>query len=370
MTDAGHHPGVANDTHNRRRERHHHGRRVGWGHAVMGLVRGHRHDWGDAIDTALESTRRGTRAVKVSFLALVVTSVLQLMLMVVTGSVSLLADTIHNFSDASTVVPLLIAFHLGSRSPTRRYTHGFGRAEDLAGLFVLVVMIVSALLAAWVAIDRLIHPHPVDHLALLVAAGLVGFIGNELVAAYRIREGNAIGSAALAADGYHARTDGFTSLAVAVGAVGVWAGFDTADPIAGLGISIAILVVLRSAAGQVYRRLMDAVDPAIVDLIETRATAIEGVRHVEPPKVRWVGHRLDTTLLVSVDSDLTVADGHSIAEQVRHDLIHHIRHLETVTIHIDPEADNGEDPHAQHVRVPAATSSRVTCGLTRREVVM
>ena len=190
MTAAGHHRGVGgNETDHRDGTRHDHGRAAGRWHGVVTFVRPHSHDSADSIDTALESTRHGVSAVKASFVALAATSLVQLVLILVTGSVSLLADTIHNVSDASTAIPLLVAFQLGSRPPTRRYTHGFGRAEDLAGLFVLAVMTVSALLAAWVAIDRLIHPRPVDHLPLLIAAGVVGFVGNELVAAYRIRDG-------------------------------------------------------------------------------------------------------------------------------------------------------------------------------------
>ena len=226
---------------------------------MLEIFRPHSHDAADSIDAALESDQRGIRAVKISFAALMVTALVQLLIVVVTSSVALLADTIHNFSDALTAIPLFIAFRLGRRAANQRYTYGYRRAEDLAGLFVLAMIAISAVVAGWQAIDRLIHPRELEHLGVLFAAGLVGFIGNELVALYRIREGHAIGSAALVADGYHARTDGFTSLAVALGAVGVWAGFDRADPIVGLIISIAIFAVLRGAARQVYYRLMDAV---------------------------------------------------------------------------------------------------------------
>ena len=251
--------------------------------SVLGeILRPHGHDAADSIDVALESDRRGIRAVKLSFAALMVTAVAQLMIVVVTGSVALLADTIHNFSDALTAIPLFIAFRLGRRDANRRYTYGYRRAEDLAGLFVLAMIATSAVVAGWQAINRLIHPRPLEHLAVLCAAGLVGFIGNELVALYRIREGRAIGSAALVADGHHARTDGFTSLAVALGAVGVWAGFERADPIIGFAISIAIFAVLLGAGRQIYYRLMDAVDPSIVDSIRYEAAAHPGFEQCPP----------------------------------------------------------------------------------------
>ncbi len=250
------------------------------------------------------------------------TALVQLAVVVLTHSVGLLADTIHNFSDALTAVPLFLAFRLGRRPANRRYTYGYHRAEDLAGVFVILTIAVSALIAAWEAISRLIHPQAVSHLGVLFVAGVVGCVGNELVAVYRIHEGSAIGSAALVADGYHARTDGFTSMAVALGALGVWAGLERADALVGLGISIAIFAVLRGAARQIYYRLMDAVDPAIVSQIEHVAAASPGVVAVADPRVRWLGHRLVADLDITVRAELPVGGGHSIAEDVRHRLLH------------------------------------------------
>src|SRR6478735_6287172 len=220
---------------------------------------GHSHDHADSVDDALESSAQGVRAVKVSLVALAVTAVLQLAVALVSDSVALLADTVHNVSDALTAIPLWIAFVLGRRAATRRYTYGYGRAEDLAGLFVIAMIALSAVVAGWEAIDRLLHPAPVHNLGWVAVAGLVGFIGNETVAVFRIREGRAIGSAALVADGHHARTDGFTSLAVLVGAGGVAVGWTWADPVVGLVITVAIALVLRTAARDVLRRLMDGI---------------------------------------------------------------------------------------------------------------
>jgi len=248
---------------------------------------------------------------------LAVTAAVQGVIVFLSGSVALLGDTLHNVADALTAVPLLVAFRLGARPPTKRYTYGYGRAEDLAGLFILAMIIGSSVLAAWTSIDRLIHPQILSNLGIVALAGVVGFAGNELVAIYRIRVGKDIGSAALVADGYHARTDGITSLAVVLGAAGVWLGYPQADPIVGLLITITILWVLKGAAAQVFARLMDAVDPALADQIEAAASRVDGVQSVAAVRVRWIGHRLEASLHVEVDSGWTVAAGHAVAEAVR-----------------------------------------------------
>ena len=308
----------------------------------------HTHDAADSIDDALVASERGVHAVKVSFVVLMVTALVQVAIVVLTGSVGLLADTIHNFADALTAVPLFVAFRLSRRPSNRRYTYGYHRAEDLAGVFVILMITLSAVIAGWEAITRLVHPQRVSHVGVLFVAGIIGLVGNELVALYRIRVGHAIGSAALVADGYHARTDGFTSLAVALGAVGVWAGLERADAIVGLGISIAILAVLRGAARQVYYRLMDAVDPAIVDRIESAVATSPGVLAVAPPKVRWIGHRLVTDLDITVPASLPVREAHAIAEDVRHTLLHRVPHLDDAHVHVDPDDSHAHEGAIHH----------------------
>ncbi len=266
-----------------------------------------------------------------------VTAVIQAFIVWLTGSVSLIADTIHNFSDALTAVPLFIAFRLGRRAATRRYTYGYRRAEDLAGLFVVLMILISAIVVIWESIDRLFNPRDLEHLGVLFAAGVVGFLGNELVAIYRIRVGRQIGSAALIADGRHARADGFTSLAVAAGAVGVWLGFERADPIAGIVVGIVILRVMWSAIGDIYGRLMDAVQPEVVDEIEGVALSVGGVISINTCQVRWMGHRLRTDISVAVDSTLSVADGHTIGEKVSQTLQRNVRFLDEAIVHVDPD---------------------------------
>ncbi|MGV9362084.1 cation diffusion facilitator family transporter [Amycolatopsis sp. NPDC003731] len=312
--------------------------------------RPHRHDSADRVDHALETSRRGMRALGWSFAALSVTAVAQLALVLVTGSVALLGDTVHNFADALTAVPLGVAFLLGRRAATRRYTYGFGRAEDLAGVVVVLVVAASAAVAGYESVARLLDPRPVAHPWVVAAAGVIGFAGNELVARYRIRIGREIGSAALVADGLHARTDGFTSLAVVAGAAGVGFGFPAADPIVGLVITVAILFVLRDAAKEVFRRLLDAVDPASVELAERTARDVEGVLDARELRMRWIGHHLRAELAVTVAADLTVESAHRLAHEVEHRLLHTIPRLTAVVVHTEPAtgADRAHETVAHH----------------------
>jgi len=296
-------------------------------------------------DRALESSERGIWALKVSLGGLLATAIFQVIIVLISGSVALLADTIHNFADAMTAVPLWIAFVVGRRPATRRYTYGFRRAEDLAGIFVVLVMLASAALAGWESYRKLLNPEPLTNLGWVMVAAVVGFLGNELVAIFRIRVGREIGSAALEADGYHARTDGLTSLAVLLGALGVWLGFPQADPIIGLLITIPILQVVWGAARTIWERLMDAVDPALVDAVERGAQRIDSVRAVHDVRVRWLGHNLEAELHADVDGTLSTIASHEIANEIEHRLLHDLPQLENVSVHIDPLGAEGEDFH-------------------------
>lgn len=268
----------------------------------------HTHDAADSIDDAMEASSAGVRALKISLFILLATTVLQAVIVAFTGSIALLADTIHNFADALTAVPLWIAFILGRRIANKRYTYGYGRAEDLAGMFIVFVVALSAVVAGWQAIDRFIHPRPVENPWLLVAAGVIGFAGNEIVAIYRIRVGQKIGSAALVADGVHARLDGFTSLSVVLGAVGVLLGFPLADPIIGLLIAISILVLLWGTVKSIGARLMDAIAPDLYSRAEHALEHADGVQAVRDLRLRWIGHRLAGSATIEVDTtDLTTA---------------------------------------------------------------
>jgi cation diffusion facilitator family transporter len=291
----------------------------------------HTHDAADSVDDALEASKAGVTAVKVSMFILLGTTLLQAMFVWFTGSVALLADTIHNFADALTAVPLWIAFVLGRRLATRRYTFGYGRAEDLAGLFIVFVVALSAVVAGWEAIDRFIHPRPVENAWWLIAAGLIGFAGNELVAIYRIRVGRRIGSAALVADGVHARLDGVTSLSVVLGAIGVLLGFPIADPIIGLLIAISILVLLWGTVKSIGARLMDAVDPQLIDRVEHALEHADGVTGVRSVKLRWSGHRLLGSAIVTTDA-VSLHDAGHVAEHASAHVRAELRNLDDFVV--------------------------------------
>ena len=310
---------------------------------------GHSHDHAAKIDEALESSNAGVRAIKISLAGLATTALIQVVIVAVSGSVALLADTIHNFADALTAIPLWIAFIVGRRPATRRYPYGYRRSEDLAGIFIVLMIAASAFLAAWEAVRRLMTPEPVRNLGWVMAAAIAGFLGNELVAQYRIRIGRRIGSAALVADGQHARTDGLTSLGVLAGAIGVAIGLERADPIAGLAIMVAILFVLWDACRSVFRRILDGTDESTVVMLEEVAASVQGVEHVTSAKARWTGHALNADIEIQVESTLTVEQGHRIAEEVEHELLHAIPRLLGATVHVDPH-DHSPDtgPMAHH----------------------
>ncbi|GAA3507760.1 cation diffusion facilitator family transporter [Streptosporangium album] len=306
----------------------------------------HSHDSADKSDAALESSSRGMHVLAISFAALAVTAVAQAVIVAFSGSVALLGDTLHNFADALTAVPLAIAFALGRRVATRRFTYGYGRAEDLAGIIIVLIIAGSAAFAGYEAVKRLINPQDVQALGWVAAAGVIGFLGNEWVARYRIRVGREIGSAALVADGLHARTDGFTSLAVLIGAGGAELGWPIADPIVGLTITVAICFVLRDAAREIYHRLMDAVDPALVDQAEQILTATPGVQRVGSLRLRWIGHALRAEVDIVVECDLSLVQAHAVAVQAEHRLIHDLPRLRAATVHADPDGTDSADHHA------------------------
>ncbi|WP_243704995.1 cation diffusion facilitator family transporter [Micromonospora sp. KC723] len=346
MSDHNHDHGHSHDHDHDHDHPHGHGGRLGtWWHRLTHAVVPHSHDSRAKTDEALESSRDGLRALWISLVGLGITAAAQAVIVVLSGSVALLGDTLHNVADALTAVPLAIAFLLGRRAATRAYTYGFGRAEDLAGFVIVTVIAGSAVAAAWTAVDRLLHPADVTHLPWVAAAGLVGFVGNELVARYRIRVGRRIGSAAMVADGLHARTDGYTSLAVLAAAGGAALGWRWADPVIGLVIAVAITFVLKDAARQVYRRLMDAVDPDLVDQAETTLRAVDGVKDVAAVRLRWIGHRLHAEAELIVDSHLSLVTAHEIAADAEHQLTHAVPRLTTATVHTDPDCHAGAHHH-------------------------
>ena len=328
---------------------HHHHNHDGQGH-------GHTHG---AVDPSIVTIERGIWAIKWSFAGLMATALFQVVVVVLSGSVALLADTIHNFGDAATAIPLWIAFAFARLKPSNRFSFGYGRVEDLAGVAIVLTILFSAIVAGWQAVDRFLHPQPVTHLGALVAAAIFGFAGNEAVAVFRIKVGKEIGSAALIADGYHARVDGWTSLSVLFGAVGVWLGYPLADPVVGFAISLAILWIVWESGKAVLIRMLDGVEPETIGEIEHAAGHVEEVQEVSEVRARWIGHRLHAEVNIAMDPKVTVAEGHEVAKELHHQLLHQLPYLSRATVHVDPVEEAGEEHHrvAEHVHDGLAAHS-------------
>jgi len=321
---------------------HEHGPDHGHGHS-HGEGHGHTHG---IIDASLTTTARGIWAIKWSFVILVITAGLQLIVVFASGSVALLADTIHNIGDATTAIPLWVAFALARRGASKMFPYGLGRVEDLAGMLIVLIILFSALVAGYEAVDRLLHPHAVAALGWLALAGFIGFLGNEAVAVFRIRVGRQMSSAALIADGYHARTDGLTSLAVVLGALGVWLGYPLADPIIGLLITIAIFGIVWQSSRAVITRALDGVEPSLLDRIEHAVEHVPDVEQAIEVKARWLGHRLHADVAIAVREDMTVIAANDVVQRVRDELHAHLPELRSMNIAVRPpsEATNRDTP--------------------------
>ena len=311
---------------------------------------GHGHTHG-VIDPTIASTERGIWAIKWSFILLVITAVFQIVVVAISGSVALLADTIHNFADATTAIPLWVAFRLARRKPTETFTYGYGRVRRPCG-----------------------HRHRRDHSfqrrcrrlrshrPYLPSAshrspdvgcdcGLIGFIGNEAVAVFRIRVGREINSTALIADGYHARTDGLTSLAVVAGATGVWLGFPLADPIVGLLITIAIFGIVWQSAKSVLTRMLDGVEPGLVAEIRHAAEHVKGIRQMHDVKARWLGHKLHTDVAILIDGGVSMIEADKISAALKKELFAHIPTLTVANVRVHSAAPETVAPQvADHKR--------------------
>lgn len=302
----------------------------------VGHLFGHSHDHGDTVRELMDSGSVGIRATKVSLVGLGITALFQAVIVVFSGSVALLSDTLHNVTDALTAIPLWIAFSFGRRRPTRTFTYGYHRAEDMAGLLIVVAIGASAVLVIWESLRRLVEPRLIDYIPWVIAAGIVGALGNELVARYRIRVGRAIGSEALITDGHHARSDALTSLAVVVAAIGAAFGAAWVDPVAGLVVAGAIVWLLIRSARRMWRRVLDGIEPELVDQVETTIRGVARVEDVTGLQVRWHGHTLRVTASVCVAAGLTVEEGHDIAHVVEHELHHALPTNVAAIIHVEP----------------------------------
>jgi len=301
----------------------------------------HGHEHGK-VDADLYGNRAGLRAVQISTAGMLLVSLIQFAIAWIGGSAGLFADALHNFGDVFTTIALWIAFVISNRAANQRYTYGYYRAEDLAGIFIVLVIIASAVASGVESIQKLTSGNVPSQIYLSMAAALVGVAGNEILAQYKISVGKRINSVSLVADGQHSRIDGLTSLAAFVGLLGVLLGFPKADPIAGIIITIVILTVVFSTARSVLQRLLDAVDPHVVPTIIDIASSVPDVEQVTDVRARWVGHTLHVVMNIEVDAELTLSKAHAIAEEVRHRLFHDIKGLSEVLIHTDPSSASGD----------------------------
>jgi cation diffusion facilitator family transporter len=320
--------------------------------------KGHGHEHGK-VDADLYGNREGLRAVQISTAGMLLVSAIQFAIAWIGGSAGLFADALHNFGDVFTTIALWIAFVISNRAANQRYTYGYYRAEDLAGIFIVLVIIASATASAVESMQKLTSGSIPTQIYLSMAAALVGVAGNELLAQYKISVGKRINSISLIADGHHSRIDGLTSLAAFIGLVGVKLGFPKADPIAGIVITIVIITVVFSTSRSVLQRLLDAVDPHVVPSIITIANAVPGVEQVTDVRARWVGHTLHVVMNIEVDAELTLSKAHAIAEEVRHQLFHEVKGISEVLIHTDPSSASGDHHlelahHIQEAQRPIA----------------
>ncbi|MCA9883544.1 MAG: cation transporter [Anaerolineae bacterium] len=298
---------------------------------------GHDHDHGYtelAADSALRDNKLGIRTVWLALLILAITTVLQIAIYIASNSVALLADTVHNLGDALNSIPLLIAFYLARRAASRRYTYGFGRAEDVAGILIVISIAFSAGYILLESVQKLINPQPLTNLPWVAAAAVIGFIGNELVAVMQIRVGRQIGSDAMIADGQHARVDGLTSLAVLIAVFGTIIGLPILDPIIGIVIGIAIVGITWNAIKSVWYRLMDAVDPALIHRMEHPIWDVIGEDGLRQIRARWVGHRLYADVTIAIDSAFSLPEANSLVERIRASLKRAVPHLDDININL------------------------------------
>lgn len=304
----------------------------------------HSHDVADKVDDAMASSERGFWATKWALVSLGLTTVIQFVVVYFSGSTALLADTIHNLGDGANSVPLLIAFALQRRARSRQFTYGFGRTEDIAGLIIVITIAISAAVAGWESIRGLLDPAPMDYVGWVALAAVIGFVGNEAVAILQIRTGRRIGSAALVADGQHARIDGLTSLAVLIAVAGTLFGVPILDPIIGLVITATILLILRSASVSIFRRMLDGIEPKILDAVEHAPTHVDGVREVRNARARWLGHQVHADLDVVVDDRLTVEEAATIAADVKAALAGHVPAFGDAVVAVVPNAWGARPP--------------------------
>jgi cation diffusion facilitator family transporter len=309
--------------------------------------------------SAQYGNKDAVRAVIVSAVGLGLAALAEIVASILSGSASVLADGLHNAGDVMTSFILLFTFALVRRPATRRYSSGYGRFEDVATLLIIVVIIVTAAVAAAESIGKLIQPVTYSNIPLSMGAALVGVIANLGVSVYKLRVGRWIGSESLAADGIHSRIDALVSAGAFAGIGLAGLGLRIADPIVGILITVAIVYVLAGTVKQLYYRMMDAVDPTIVDELTSAASSVPGVLQVHDVRVRWVGRELVAVMHVAVNPKSTLEEAHAVAMRVEVAVCHEVP-AARLEVHMDPGMkkhqhtlvgtahDDGDDEHGHN----------------------
>jgi cation diffusion facilitator family transporter len=267
--------------------------------------------------------RQANRALVVSAVGLTLTGVIELLIAILTGSVGLLGDALHNLSDVSTSALVFLGFRASKKAPTDRYPYGYERAEDLAGVGIAIVIWASAVFAGVESVRKLIDHGHTSHVGIGMIGALLGIVGNQVVARYKLVIGRRINSATLVADAKHSWLDALSSAGALAGLVAVAFGLRWGDPVAGLAVTAFIAHVGWEVTSDVLHRLMDGIDPDILTVAEAAAAQVPGVHHVHA-QARWTGRTLRVEIEGWVDSKVTVSQadeiGRAVAGRVGHAL--------------------------------------------------
>ena len=262
-----------------------------------------------------QERRQANQAIAVSAIGLAATGLVELVLAVLTGSVGLLGDAIHNLSDVSTSAVVFLGFRLSRRPPTERYPYGLERAEDLAGVGIAVVIWASAAFAGYESVRKLVEHGHTAHVGAGIAGAALGIIGNQVVARYKLVIGKRINSATLIADARHSWLDALSSAGALAGLVAVAFGQPWGDPVAGLAVTALICHVGYEVTTDVVHRLADGVDPGVITTAEAAAGSVPGVIHAHA-RARWTGRTLRVEIEGWVDPGLPAREADAMGRLV------------------------------------------------------
>ena len=283
-----------------------------------------------------------TRAVVVSAVVLGAAAAIEFAASASGRSAGVLADALHNAGDVLTTLVLLAAFAVARRPATRRFTSGFGRVEDVATLVIILIIVFTAAAAAFESLGRLLSSegYSISRIGPALLAAAIGVVANLGVSEYKIRVGRRIRSLALEADGIHSRLDALVSAGAFAGLGLAWMGIAIADPLTGLAITIAIVYILAGTVGRLVLRMMDAVDPDLIDQIASAARSVKGVLGVHDVRARWVGRKLVAVMHIDCAPNASLIQAHDIAQAVQQEV-----ELQVPAVHLDVHMDPGTGAH-------------------------